>query len=144
MSQRNVAAVQLHERLYAAYNRHDLASVAELYAQDATHEDVAHGRPKYGVNAIIEGLQRFLGWFPDAHWQPDIAIVDHNGLTAVPYLMTASLQSQMGPIGPKGQKISLRGIHVLHLNDGLIQRSEDYWDSATFQKQLTNNGEEKK
>lgn len=144
MSQRYVAAAQLHERLYAAYNRHDLASVAELYVQDATHEDVAHGRPKHGLNAIIDGLQRFLGWFPDAHWQPDTAIVDHNERIAIPYLMTASLQSQMGPIGPKGQKISLRGIHVLHLNEGLIQRSEDYWDSATFQKQLTNNGEEKK
>ncbi|MBZ9653458.1 nuclear transport factor 2 family protein [Phyllobacterium lublinensis] len=144
MTQRDVIGTRLHDRLYAAYNSHDLPSVAELYASDATHEDVAHGSPKYGVKAIVDGLQRFLSWFPDAQWQTGTAVVDHNGLTAVPYLLTASLQNQMGRIEPKGQRILLRGVLVLHLNDGRIQRSEDYWDSATFQKQLANNGEEEK
>jgi ketosteroid isomerase-like protein len=44
----------------------------------------------------------------------------------------------MGPVASRGQKISLRGVHVLNLRDGLIQRSEDYWDAATFQRQLNN------
>jgi ketosteroid isomerase-like protein len=44
----------------------------------------------------------------------------------------------MGPVAPRGQKISLRGVHVLDLRDGLITRSEDYWDAASFQRQLNN------
>jgi ketosteroid isomerase-like protein len=34
------------------------------------------------------------------------------------------------------QAISLRGVHMLQVRDGLIRRSEDYWDAATFQRQL--------
>jgi hypothetical protein len=56
----------------------------------------------------------------------------------VTYLLTASLQSQMGPVAPRDQKISLRGVHVLELCNGLIRRSEDYWDAASFQRQLNN------
>lgn len=126
------------ESLYAAYNRHDPTAVAALYAADATHEDIAQGRPKTGREAISEGLRKFFGWFPDAHWEPHTQITNPDGRTAVTYLLTATLQAQMGPIPAAGQKISLRGVHVLQLQGGLIRRSEDYWDATTFQKQLNN------
>jgi ketosteroid isomerase-like protein len=29
-------------------------------------------------------------------------------------------------------------VHVLDQRDGLIRRSEDYWDAASFQRQLNN------
>jgi steroid delta-isomerase-like uncharacterized protein len=123
------------DRLYDAYNRHDPAAVARLYAADGTHEDIAQGRPKTGPDEIAAGLGKFFGWFPDAHWEPQVGILA-DGREAVTYLLTATLQGQMGPFVPRGQRISLRGVHVLDLRDGLIKRSEDYWDAASFQKQL--------
>ena len=125
-------------RLYDAYNRHDPAAVARLYAADGTHEDIAQGGPKTGPDEIAAGLGKFLGWFPDAHWQPQAAILGADGREAVTYLLTATLQAPMGPVVPRGQKISLRGVHVLDQRDGLIRRSEDYWDAASFQRQLNN------
>ena len=131
----------LAAKLYDAYNRHEPDAVARLYAPDATHEDIAQGRPKIGAGAIADGLRTFLGWFPDAHWEPrsQIAGADADGQVAVPYILSATLQSAMGPVAARGQRISLRGIHVLHMADGLIQRSEDYWDAGTFQRQLNTN-----
>jgi hypothetical protein len=52
-----------------------------------------------------------------------------DGRVAVTYLLTATLQTQMGPIPASGQKILLRGVHVLHQQGGLICCSEDYWDA---------------
>jgi steroid delta-isomerase-like uncharacterized protein len=128
--------IGLPERLYDAYNRHDPAAVAQLYAVDGTHEDIAQGRPKSGPEAIADGLRKFFGWFPDAHWEPHFQIADPSGPVAVTYLLTGALRAQMGPVAACGQKISLRGVHVLHLHGGLIRRSEDYWDATTFQRQL--------
>jgi steroid delta-isomerase-like uncharacterized protein len=125
-------------RLYDAYNRHDPAAVAQLYAKDGTHEDIAQGHPKTGPDEIAAGLGRFFGWFPDAHWEPQAGIVGADGREAVTYLLTATLQAQMGPVAARGQRISLRGVHVLDQRDGLIRRSEDYWDAASFQRQLNN------
>lgn len=124
------------ERLYDAYNRHDPAAVAQLYSADASHEDIAQGRPRTGPEAIADGLRKFFDWFPDAHWEPHLQITDPDGRVAVTYLLTATLQTQMGPVLASGQKILLRGVHVLHQQGGLIRRSEDYWDATTFQRQL--------
>src|SRR5687768_16112643 len=89
---------------YDAYNRHDTGAVERLYAPDATHEDIAQGRPRTGASAIADGLGRFFGWFPDAHWQPLSFIADVDGKVAVTYLMSATLQSAMGPVAARGQK----------------------------------------
>ena len=131
-------AGDLPGQLYDAYNRHDAAAVARLYAPDGSHEDVAHGRPRLGPGAIADGLRRFFGWFPDARWEPSLRIADRRGAVAVTYLLTATLQQPMGPIAARGQPLSLRGVQVLHLRDGLISRSEDYWDAATFHRQINN------
>jgi steroid delta-isomerase-like uncharacterized protein len=125
-------------KLYDAYNRHDSIAAAKLYAPDGTHADIAHDRPKNGPDEIAAGLRKFFEWFPDARWEPQVSIVGADGTEAVTYLLTATLRKPMGPVASRGQKISLRGVHVLNLRDGLIQRSEDYWDAATFQRQLNN------
>ena len=123
-------------KLYAAYNSHDVDALERLYAPDATHEDIAQGRPKIGAGVIAQGFGKFLGWFPDAHWEPQSQIIDPYGQTAVTYLLSATLQSPMGPIAAQRQKIALRGVHVLRVSGDRIQRSEDYWDAGTFQRQL--------
>jgi hypothetical protein len=44
------------------------APVASLYAADATHLDIAAGRPKQGRDRIALGLASFFSGFPDARW----------------------------------------------------------------------------
>jgi steroid delta-isomerase-like uncharacterized protein len=122
------------EELHAAYNRHDVDAVGALYAADGTHEDVAYGRPKQGRGAIAGGLSYFLKAFPDARWVTFGSFEDGERAMAR-YVLTGTLQSDFGPFKAGGQRIELRGVQVLELSDGLIVRSEDYWDGATFERQ---------
>lgn len=126
----------LSGRLFDAYNNHDTSAVARLYQVDATHEDVAQGRPRRGPEAIADGLRKFLEWFPDAQWEPYARFADQLNGCAVTYRLSATLQKPMGSLAAHGQRISLRGVLVLELSDRLISRSTDYWDGATFQRQL--------
>jgi hypothetical protein len=126
------------EAFYGAYNRHDTVAVAALYDVNATHQDIATGHSKVGPDIIVAGLAKFLGWFSDARWEPRLQISDPSGSLTVTYLLTATLGAQMGQIVARGQRISLRGAHVLQVHGGLIRSSEDYWDAATFQKQINN------
>lgn len=123
------------DALYAAYNAHSIGDVRRLYADDAVHDDVPIGHPRHGAEEISEGLGRFFEWFPDANWQVSDLIVG-DAVVASTYVLTASLQSEFHGIPARGQTIRLRGVHVLHLRDGLIERSEDYWDAKTFEKQI--------
>lgn len=124
------------EALYGAYNRHDAEAAAALYDADGMHEDVAFGRPVRGHEAIAEGLRRFFAAFPDARWEPSAQLEEH-GRAFSRYLLTATLQQDMGPFHAVGQRLELDGVHVLETAAGFITRSQDFWDGGTFHRQMT-------
>jgi len=121
--------------LYEAYNAHDAEAAGALYAADGVHEDVATQRPQSGHTAIATGLRGFLAAFPDAQWTC-LGSGEADGTAFSRYVLTGSLQGDLGPIRAGGQPLQLRGVHVLQVRDGRIEKSEDYWDMATFQRQM--------
>lgn len=133
----------LLDALYEAYNGHDAESVAALYASDGLHEDIATGRPTAGRAPIAEGLRRFFAAFPDAHWRC-IGQGQGGDKSFGRYVLTGSLRGDLGPFRARGQQLELRGVHVLDVRDGVIQRSEDYWDAATFHAQMNHTPEGEK
>lgn len=128
------------EELHAAYNRHDADAAGALYADDCAHEDIAYGRPKHGRDEIAGGLGHFLAAFPDAHWET-LDSFEHDDRAMARYVLTGTLQSDFGPFRASGQRIELRGVQVLELSAGRIVRSEDYWDGATFERQVKETGD---
>ncbi len=130
-----IGSRELAERLYAAYNRHDAQAAAELYAAGGRHEEIAQGRVVEGRDEIRGGLERLFGSFPDVRWEPRRTIADGDS-TAVEYLMTGTLQAQLGPFRPAGQQLSLRGVHVVVADREEIATTLDYWDSGSFFKQM--------
>jgi steroid delta-isomerase-like uncharacterized protein len=123
------------EAFYDAYNRGEPDSAVALYAPDATHSDVAQGRSASGRDAIASGLRHFLESFPDARWETERRIID-GADAAVAYRLTGTLQAQLGPFEPNGQKLDLRGVHVFRFGADGIVATEDYWDSGTFGRQM--------
>lgn len=55
---------------------------------------------------------------------------------AVTYVLKGTLQSALGPISAQGQRLELRGVHVLWSSDGLLEQTADYWDMSTFLQQI--------
>lgn len=127
---------EILEALFQAYDAHDLDQVASLYTADATHLDIAAGRPKVGRDCIVDGLASFLSGFPDAHWTVP-ASAGEGGRAFGQYIVTGSLQQDLWSFTAMGQQLQLGGVLVLHCTDGLIHRSEDYWDAGSFRRQMT-------
>jgi steroid delta-isomerase-like uncharacterized protein len=123
------------EALLGAYNEHDLAAVAACYRDDATHVDVASGRPKVGPDAIAGGLGYLLTAFPDAAWHAEAA-VEQGDVTAVRYRLTGTLQSAFGGFEPHGQALELPGVLWIEGAAGGIARSVDFRDSGSFTRQM--------
>jgi steroid delta-isomerase-like uncharacterized protein len=121
--------------LYEAYNAHDAAAASLLYRADGEHREVAQGRVVQGRDAIEENLRHFASAFPDVHWEPHDTVAGDSSV-AITYELTGTLRGPLGPLEPAGQALRISGCHVLQLRDGLIAVSEDYWDAATFMRQM--------
>lgn len=121
---------------YSAYNTHDAAEAARLYAPDASHTEAASGRIRTGREAIQAGLAGFLGMLDDLAFTTGPAV--HAGPhSLVPYRMEGRMARQIGPFPATGKSVVLVGIHRFVFRDGLIQETHDYWDEASFISQIT-------
>lgn len=129
---------EILESLFQAYDAHDLERVGALYAADATHVDIAAGRPKQGRAGIVAGLASFFTGFPDARWAVS-ASATSGGRAFGQYVLSGTLQTDLWSFDAGGQRLELGGVLVLHCTNGLISRSEDYWDAGTFRRQMTDN-----
>lgn len=130
-----VGTMTIVERYLAGHNAHDAAAVGALYVPEGSHREVATAQVKTGPEAIAAGLASFLAAFPDARWDYGSAVVEPSR-AAVPYRLTGTLQRQLGPFAPAGQSLELEGIVLVEFGaDGLIATT-DYWDAATFGRQM--------
>jgi steroid delta-isomerase-like uncharacterized protein len=121
--------------LYEAYNAHLADDAGALYDDDGHHREVASGRVAQGRKAIVDGLDGFFKLFPDARWEP-LQQIFAESAAAVSYRLTGTLSAALGPIPACGQRLDLRGVHVLRVGATAISASEDYWDQATFRAQM--------
>lgn len=126
---------QIVPALLDAYNNHSPTAVAPCYRVDATHVDVATGRPRQGRDAIVAGLGFFLRAFPDATWHVESTAITTQH-AAVRYRLTGSLQADLGPYTAHGQALELPGVLWLTAGEGAIAHSADYWDAASFHRQM--------
>jgi len=120
--------------LLEANNRHDPEAAASLYADGGTHEDVAQARPARGRAAIADGLRRFLASFPDARWEV-ARLTGDDVMGSAEYTLTGTLSKDLGPFRAAGQRVELRGVMVVVVDDDGISASRDYWDSSTLGRQ---------
>ena len=121
--------------LYDAYGRHDHCAILALYRDDATHVEVSQLKTKLGAAEIAAGMQKLFGWLPDIRWEVKSMIVGGDGAIAVAYVMHATAPQKSG--ATEAKTISLRGVQLVEVEDGQIRHSEDYWDAATFQRQVS-------
>jgi steroid delta-isomerase-like uncharacterized protein len=126
---------ELIDAFYAAYDARDPAAAAALYAEDGEHREIAQSSVRTGRAQIAEGLGRFLEAFPDARWRVRNSLLN-GARAAVAYELTGTLSTQLGPFEPRGQRLSLLGLHLFELRCGEIGSTEDYWDSGSFARQM--------
>ena len=124
----------VHE-LYAAWSLHEPERIDAIFAEDAAYEDVAGAQLVRGKEAVKELLRVAYAWAPDFRVTMKSLIVA--GDTATTEWVSEGIQT--GPIGDlpaSGNSFRLRGASVLTFRDGKIAKVTDYYDMATFLRQL--------
>lgn len=118
------------EQYLAALNAHDPDAIVSCVAEDFVNEHtstMAHSRR--GRAIYREALEGFLSDFEKLHYEVEQILVDGSAV-AVRYRMSFEMRSA------GGRPVSVRGVFVFEVEDGLVVRRVDYWDSGEVQRQL--------
>ncbi|HXA53798.1 MAG TPA: nuclear transport factor 2 family protein [Solirubrobacteraceae bacterium] len=123
-------------RYFEAINVHDLDAAVALWAPGGRE----HVRGQVDVSAP-EGVRAFvgdlLGAMPDLRWEM-VATTTEGERCAVQWRMTGTF---VGPgtfngLQPTGHPLTLEGVDVLTVRDGLIQANDAFPDSMAVPRQL--------
>ena len=126
---------RLVNELYAAWSLHQPERIDAIFTDDGVYEDIAGGQSHRGKDAVKQFLRSAFAWAPDFRVTMTSLIVgDHSAATQ---WMSEGIQT--GPIGDlpaSGNSFRLRGASILTFRDGKIAKVTDYYDMATFLRQL--------
>jgi|SRR5882724_12168530 len=119
-----------------AWTSNDPERVLALFADDCVFEDVTFG-------VVARGKEELRSFASDAF----AAVPDFKyGLTnrfvasqwaAIEWVMSGTHKGDFPGMPATGKRfLSVRGSTILELEAGKIRRESDYWDAATFMKQV--------
>lgn len=124
----------LVDQFYGAYASRNAEGAASLYHADGWHEEVAMGKRREGHSALAEGLTGFWRMLPDVAWERR-GYIRAGDQIAVPYHMTGTFTPRGEDATPR--KISLDGLHLFEIRDGLLTGTKDMWDLGLFKAQMS-------
>jgi len=118
------------EGYLAALNAHDADAIAACVAQDFVNEHTSTlGHSRRGRAEYRRALDDFLAGFGDLRYEVEDVLVD-GARAAVPYRMSFLMRSA------GDAPVSVRGVFVFTVEEGLIAHRTDYWDSGEVTRQL--------
>jgi steroid delta-isomerase-like uncharacterized protein len=120
---------------WEAWSAHDLDRLLALFAEDLVYEDVTMGvvnRSAADLRAFGEG---FFAAFPDVTFEPS-SVFAAGAAGGCEWVMRGTHQGDMPGMPRTGRSIEVRGASVFEFDGGRIRRCSDYWDMATFLRQL--------
>jgi steroid delta-isomerase-like uncharacterized protein len=131
---------QLVNDLYAAWSLHEPDRLDAIFTDNAAYEDVAGGRVLRGKLEIKQLLHAAFAWAPDFRvTMTSLTIAGDTGTTewVIEGTQTGPLPAgQLGELRATGRSFRLRGASILLFQEGRIAKVTDYYDMATFLRQL--------
>jgi steroid delta-isomerase-like uncharacterized protein len=121
--------------LIAAWSSHDVEKLASCFTDDCVYEDVTLGLVNRGRAELRAFVGDFFAASPDVRFELKSAFVAGNR-AAAEWVMSGTHQGDMPGLPATGKRYSVRGASIMELQDGKIRRNSDYWDMATFLRQL--------
>ncbi len=126
---------RLARELYAAWSLHEPERLDAIFTDESVYEDVATGRRTRGKNAIKQILRAAYAWAPDFRVTMQSIIVGED-LAATEWVSEGIQTGPLGDLPASGNSFRLRGVSILSFRDGKIATVTDYYDMATFLRQL--------
>src|SRR5258708_4404644 len=114
----------------------DPERVLALYADDCVFEDVTFGLAARGKEELRSFVNRAFAAVPDFQYGVTSRFVAR-GWAVIEWVMSGTHQGDWPGMPATGKRFSsVRGASILDLQVGKIRRESDYWDAATFMKQV--------
>jgi len=130
----------LAEDLIKAFNSHNPAAVAQLYAENQVTIEPGSPEPVRGRKAKEEMLAGTFKVFPDLNIEITHLSTCRTSITFEGYLKgthTGPMESPKGKIAPTGRSFKTRIAFVVKVSPaGLIEEDRTYYDNADLMKQL--------
>ena len=121
---------------WSSADNNDPERVLVLFADDCGFEDVTFDvlvRGKEELRSFVKGA---FAAIPDFKYELRSRFAT-NQWAVIEWVMSGTHKGDLPGIPATGKRFSsVRGTTILELEAGKIRRESDYWDSATFMKQV--------
>jgi steroid delta-isomerase-like uncharacterized protein len=119
----------------ADWSAHDVGRLLTLFTEDVVYEDVTMGVRNRGAAEFRAFAEGFLAGFPDVTFELRSSFSDGvNG--GAEWIMRGTHTGDVPGMPATGKRVEVRGASIFDFAGNRIQRCSDYWDMATFLKQL--------
>lgn len=122
-------------RYFEAWNRHDAAGIAGLFAEGGTYRDPASGGVLTGA-AIAGYAGGLFAAFPDLAFEIVSAASAGEGVVAAQWVMRGTNTGPMAGNPPTGGKVELPGADFIQVEGDRVRSVEGYFDRRALAEQL--------
>jgi steroid delta-isomerase-like uncharacterized protein len=127
---------EVNDATYAAWNAHDAAGVAAVFAEDAVTREAAGGMEMTGREAVRLRAELLLAAFPDFHLERLELVVDGDR-HADRWIMTGTHLGDFMGVAPTGRKVRIAGATFTRLDEeGLVVEDTHFSDTEALLAQL--------
>jgi steroid delta-isomerase-like uncharacterized protein len=123
------------EEWAAAWSSHDTEGLLALFTDDCVYEDVTFGVVTHGKQELRVFADGAFAAAPDTRFELTCRFVEASR-GAMEWVMSGTHRGAFPGLPGTGMRFSVRGATLLELRSGRIRRNSDYWDAATFMRQV--------
>jgi steroid delta-isomerase-like uncharacterized protein len=117
------------EAWYTAISSHEVGQVLAFASPQIRYEDVPTSTVSEGPDAVKAFFERVWAAIPDMQMVPTTVLTTGSAL-AVEWIATGTHSGDFPGLPATGNPFHIRGISMIELVGGQVQRVSDYWDLA--------------
>jgi steroid delta-isomerase-like uncharacterized protein len=120
-----------------AWSSSDVDKLLPLFTDNVDYEDVTLGAANHGSNALRDFAAATFGGFTDLKFELKSRLVAADGKWgAMEWVMRGRQTKDFPGLPATNKPFEVRGATVVEFSNGKISRNSDYWDLATYMKQV--------
>jgi steroid delta-isomerase-like uncharacterized protein len=127
------------DRYNDAWNAHDVDAIVSMHTADSVFENHVTGDVNVGRDQIGEAIRGIFTVFPDLSFEGRRQYIRED-LVVQEWTARGTHKGTMKRAGievePTGRSVEYRGMDIIPIKDGLVDRKDVYSDSVTLLRQL--------
>jgi steroid delta-isomerase-like uncharacterized protein len=119
-----------------AWSEHDAEKLLAVLTDDCIYEDVTFGAVMHGKNEVRAFIDGAFAAVPDFRMELTTRFVTET-FGGAEWAMSGTHKGDFPGLPGTGKRFSaIRGASIIALRGGRIRRVSDYWDAASFMRQV--------